>query len=110
MRVTHIKTREHTVYIGRTGGGLMHAANSNGFGNPHPVGYCTICRKTHARGEALEAFRQWLHSGAPEAKACLLRIKALPRDAVLGCFCHPQACHGDVIAEAWRTLSQGDPQ
>jgi hypothetical protein len=32
-------------------------------------------------------------------KDLLAAIKKLPDDAVLGCFCKPRACHGDVIIE-----------
>ena len=34
----------------------------------------------------------------------LEKIKALPKEAVLGCFCAPLACHGDIIIKIWKEL------
>lgn len=31
-------------------------------------------------------------------------IQGLPPDAVLGCWCKPKACHGDVIIKLWKEL------
>jgi hypothetical protein len=32
------------------------------------------------------------------------RIRALPANAVLGCWCKPGSCHGDVIVKIWKEL------
>jgi hypothetical protein len=31
-------------------------------------------------------------------------IRRLPANAILGCWCAPEKCHGDVIMEMWREL------
>ena len=32
------------------------------------------------------------------------KIKELPMDSILGCFCKPKACHCDVIEDVWWKL------
>lgn len=70
------------VYIGR--GSI--------FGNPYPI---TI---NQSREQAIDLFRTFflrLIEIDPNFKAQVLRLKGKR----LGCFCKPQACHGDVIVE-----------
>jgi hypothetical protein len=47
------------------------------------------------REEAIERFREWFLS-QPELVA---RARKELRGKVLGCWCNPFPCHGDVIAE-----------
>jgi hypothetical protein len=87
------ETNEQYAYIGRAGRG-----QTGYFGNPHPVGeHCDLCHDVHERGTAVEAFRTTFTNALydPEYKR---RIQEL-RGKTLVCFCHPRACHGDVIAE-----------
>lgn len=74
------------VYIGRP----------SKWGNPFAIG------SRHAghqitRAYAITLFRQYWE--APEQEP--LRAAALVelRDKVLGCYCSPRPCHGDVIAD-----------
>lgn len=46
------------------------------------------------REEAIDNYRHWI-LGQPELIAALEEIKG----KVLGCFCIPKACHGEVLAE-----------
>lgn len=79
-RVVHLRTEPYDVYIGR----------GSPWGNPYRVG-----RGGWTRREAIKNFRGF-------AKA---RLQNYPdwleplRDKVLGCFCKPLACHGDVLVE-----------
>ena len=85
----------YDVYIGRP-----RAGQAWGFGNPFVVG-------THGvQGECVGLFETWLETGenfgckdATELRRqwILRHIPAL-KDKVLGCFCKPRACHGDVLA------------
>ena len=36
-------------------------------------------------------------------------IYELPENAILGCWCKPKACHGDVIVKLWEELHRNDP-
>ena len=84
----NLRSSAFDVYIGRAGHG-----QTGEFGNPFIVG------RDGARGECVEKFRTWFHSN--DVAACKMRQLALdriPANARLGCFCKPNACHGDVIA------------
>ena len=87
--VVNLRSSKYTVYIGRAGHG-----QDGRFGNPFRVG------KDGAQGECVKLFRDWLYGESREAYEMRCRIiTEIPYDAVLGCFCKPRACHGDVIAE-----------
>ncbi len=60
------------------------------WGNPHKVGYCTVCKVNHIRGEAVKKFaEEFDHSGYD-----LSELKG----KILVCCCKPQDCHGDILA------------
>lgn len=73
---------EHKVYIGRTFGGY----ENQGWGNPFPIS--PAC----SRELAVERYRKFLLKN----DALLLCIPEL-RGKLLGCWCHPEPCHGDVL-------------
>jgi len=76
--VVHYKKKYHDVYIGRP----------SKWGNPFVIG------KDGTRDEVIEKYRQWLLSN-PEL---LEEVKEL-KGKILGCWCSPKKCHGDVLAE-----------
>lgn len=80
-KVVNRRNAEFEVYIGRPGP----------FGNPFAIG------ADGTRDEVIEKFRFWFY--APEQH--FLRDRAIREltGKVLGCYCAPQACHGDVLAE-----------
>jgi len=79
MRVVHCKKEPYDVYIGRPGP----------WGNPFVIG------PDGTREEVVEKYRTWLFT-KPELIA---KAKAELAGKVLGCWCSPQACHGDVLME-----------
>jgi hypothetical protein len=93
-RIVNIRSGEpYDVYIGRPGKG-----QEGYFGNPHPIGFCEICDCRHGRELAISAYKVYFMfrlESDPEFKRRVLELK----DKVLGCFCKPAACHGDIIAE-----------
>ena len=76
------KYREaYDVYIGRP----------SIFGNPFSV-------KEYGREGCIEKYKEYFYKRIKEDvkfKEEVLKLK----DKVLGCFCKPLACHGDVIKE-----------
>ena len=76
------KYREaYDVYIGRP----------SQFGNPFSV-------KEYGREGCIEKYKEYFYKRIKEDvkfKEEVLKLK----DKVLGCFCKPLACHGDVIKE-----------
>ena len=49
--------------------------------------------KDHGRAKALKLYEEWLDTQILEGK---LDIEEL-RDKVLGCWCKPKSCHGDIL-------------
>lgn len=79
-KVVHCKREPYDVYIGRGRGSI--------WGNPFVIG------RDGNRDEVIEKYRQYILSN-PEL---LEQLESL-RDKVLGCWCSPLACHGNVLAE-----------
>ncbi len=83
--VVHCKQKSYNVYIGRP----------SKWGNPFSHQPDTLARfKVATREEAIERYREWILTQSE-------LIAALPelQNKVLGCWCSPQACHGDVLIE-----------
>ena len=74
--VVHIKRAPFHVYIGRPGP----------WGNPFVIG------RDGDRDEVIRKYESWLL----EQPDLMARLPEL-RGKVLGCWCAPQACHGDVL-------------
>ena len=97
--VVHRKRAPFDVYIGRPPGDAnLHYGNpfSDKPGNKADV-------RVASRDEAVARFASWLdgttdHDVNPERRAWILDHLPELRGKVLGCWCAPQACHGDVLA------------
>ena len=79
--VNNIRER-YDVYIGRGGP----------WGNPFRIG------RDGTRAEVIAKYRVWIMSDDRVAVALLNNLHML-QGKVLGCFCAPLSCHGDVLAE-----------
>lgn len=95
-RVVHCRKESYDVYIGRP----------SEYGNP----YTHINDKqtkaqfvVKTREDAISSYRKWLLS-QPEM---LKRIMELD-GKVLGCWCKPKSCHGDVIVEVINKIKTGE--
>lgn len=82
--VVHVKRDPYDVYIGRAMPGFPASA----FANPFKVG------RDGTRAVCIERYREHLLS-RPDLMAQLQQL----RGKRLGCWCKPQACHGDVLVE-----------
>lgn len=84
-RVVHCKKMDYDVYIGRP----------SKWGNIFSIG------KDGDRDEVIEKYRAWILT-QPEL------MKALPelKGKVLGCWCFPQKCHGDVLVKMVDALGE----
>lgn len=97
--VVNLRREPYDVYIGRPG-----------KGQPGPWGNPFRLESSDQRGATLERYRQWLQrqiAGGKISKPALAELSGKR----LGCFCKPQPCHGDILAEAadqaWRELYDG---
>ncbi len=78
MKVVHCKRAEFDVYIGRP----------SKWGNPFVIG------RDGTREEVMKKYRNWILR-TPRLLADIGEL----RGKVLGCWCKPLACHGDVLSE-----------
>ena len=85
--VVHIRDSDHDVYIGRAS--PRRGLSASPFANPFVIG-----RDGDAE-DCVEMYRIWLYL-QPEL---MWKARRVLRGKVLGCWCKPEACHGDVLAE-----------
>lgn len=86
-RVVHCMRSDFDVYIGRGSGCKW----GNPFSHKHGTSAQFIVT---SREEAIVRYREWILK-QPKLMADLHELKG----KVLGCWCAPLACHGDVLAE-----------
>ena len=82
-KVVHCKKDSYDIYIGRP----------SKWGNPFQVGV----DGTHS--EVIKKYEEWIL----ENEDLLLDLHEL-NGKTLGCWCKPNACHGDVLAELVKEL------
>lgn len=76
--VVHCKKHRYDVYIGRP----------SEFGNPFKEG------TDGTRAEVIQMFEEWLLRQPDLVE----KVKQELRGKVLGCWCSPLPCHGEVLA------------
>jgi len=77
-RIVNLYKEPHEVYIGRP----------SKWGNPFEIG------KDGSREEVIEKYKNYILN-KPELLKCLNELDG----KVLGCFCKPNSCHGDILIE-----------
>lgn len=80
INIHHDRWRKH-IYIGR----------GSAFGNPYVIG------KDEDREEVIEKYKKWFYKRINNERF-LKQVLEL-KGEVLGCYCHPLPCHGDIIIE-----------
>jgi len=89
IRVVHCKKELYDIYIGR--------GKNSKWGNPYSHKDDTLAEfKTNTRSEAIKKYKEWIVYG--EGQYLLKDLHEL-RDKILGCWCKPKACHGDILKE-----------
>jgi len=90
--IVNLYKDEYDVYIGRPG------KNKDGyFGNPVTPGVvCFVCDHIHDKGDTLACYEQYVRARITFDDEFKRRLKELD-GKILGCFCKPKACHGDVL-------------
>lgn len=82
--VVHCMREPHNVYIGRP----------SKWGNPFVIG------RDGDRDTVIALYERYLLS-TPSLKAALPQLTG----RVLGCWCHPKSCHGDVLVRLANAVS-----
>ncbi len=91
--VVNLYKSKFDVYIGRPGKG-----QDGFFGNPVRISQtCPICGGCHTTaGTTLPCYERYLQRRMRDPEF-VVRLKQI-QGTVLGCFCKPGPCHGDVLA------------
>jgi len=76
------------IYIGR----------GSAFGNPYIIG------KDGNRTEVIEKYKKWFYKRLKNERF-LKQVLAL-KGEVLGCYCFPAPCHGNVIIEYLNSIKE----
>lgn len=85
-KVVHRNKDDYDVYIGRP----------SKWGNPFVIG------KDGTRKEVLEKYRQYILNNK-ELYDSLMELDG----KILGCWCKPKSCHGDVLVELIEQKKKG---
>jgi len=85
-RVVHCKKEQYDCYIGRP----------SKWGNKFVIG------KDGTREEVVQKYKEWVLQ-QPELMASLHELK----DKTLACWCAPNLCHGNVLAELADKIDAG---
>lgn len=88
-RVVNVNLDHYDVYIGRAGHG-----QSGYFGNPF---------KEESRKNNIENFKKYFYDRLIRDQEFRFKVLGL-KNKILGCFCKPKPCHGDVIADYLNNL------
>jgi hypothetical protein len=78
MKVVHCKKELYDVYIGRP----------SKWGNPYVIG------RDGTREDVIKLFNSYIRSN----RKLMSEIGEL-KGKTLGCYCHPEACHGDILID-----------
>jgi hypothetical protein len=88
------------VYIGRT----CYGQADNGWGNPFPL---ADPNDPDARDQVLDMYQlYWFH---PNQAPLRQRARRELVGKILVCWCHPRACHGDILARYVNTPVSTEP-
>lgn len=94
--LVNVKKKECDVYIGRRMPNVKFKAKSGHdgyFGNPY-----RLEDYGGNREDCIRDFRNYFFSRLAQDKEFFQRVHTL-KDKILGCWCWPDVCHGEVIVE-----------
>ena len=102
MKVVNVKYETCTHYCGRKESYRGNGVDMSILGNPFKVKPWG----EYERDESIARHRVWLNKQRLDQTEVWDALVSLPEDAVLGCFCKPEACHCDTIIDAWKYTKQ----
>lgn len=91
--VVHVSRSPYDVYIGRAM--PRRGLKASRWANPFRIG------PDGTRDEVIDKYAEWLDA-QPELLACLPELAG----KVLGCWCAPERCHGDVLIDLANAVLQ----
>lgn len=101
--VVHVRTAPFDVYIGRaqTRAADARCHEESPFANPFPITRELVAKlgEVRARDHVIEKYRRHLLNCLEQDPGTWIpRLREL-KGKRLGCWCKPQKCHGDIVAE-----------
>ena len=93
-KVVHCKKEPYDIYIGR--GKCPTTGKKGKWGNPFTIG------KDGNREEVIKKYKTWL------MESDLVNDVRELKGKVLGCWCSPQACHGDILIKLANEKGEDD--
>lgn len=94
-RVVNLRKDEYQVFIGRGGS----------WGNPFSHLFSSKAEFiVDSREESIVRYRQWIMQRLKDEPALAEEMKRELKGKVLGCYCKPKACHGDILVEIVESL------
>lgn len=88
-KIVHCRKEKYDVYIGRPGY----------YGNPY------ILEKEEDRDKVLDQYKAYFEEKMKNDPLFKLKILQL-KGKILGCWCSPRRCHGDIIANFLNNLKE----
>lgn len=96
----------NNVYIGRKGvvfiDGERYPKKDSIFANPYKIG------KNGTREQVIEQYREYMENNIQKNRAYYLDELSKLKGKNLGCWCHPELCHGDVLLDLIKKYSKRD--
>jgi hypothetical protein len=89
-RTINLYKEKYDIYIGRYSSKLKLSESI--FHNPYHIG------KDGDRFEVIEKYKKYFYERLVSDHSFYLAVRSL-KGKTLGCYCKPQPCHGDIIAE-----------
>ena len=104
-QVVHIKTKRFDINIGRTS--WNHTNPGDGWGNPFSWKPSSLAHWIVPKEQVLMKYWEWLW----DAKNRNLRERMVKQldGKVLGCWCAPHPCHGNLIVFTIEIMKETDP-
>lgn len=96
MKVVNLKKEKYDIYIGRGskwGNPFSHLENSKAL------------YKVSSRNEAIAKYENWIRFG--DGKYLLDDLYEL-ENKILGCYCYPKKCHGEVLLKLLKEKEYSD--
>jgi hypothetical protein len=94
-RIVNLREEDYDIYIGR----------GSKWGNPytHLAGKTLAQYKVKSREEAIRMYKEYILN-TPSLLNSIYELEG----KILGCYCKPKACHGDVLIEILYSFSSKD--
>lgn len=96
MNFYNWKLQPNSLYIGRNMELYVGGTSASKWANPYPV-------KIYGRDKCLEMYEKYVRD-TPELYNSLSELKG----KVLGCWCCPEPCHGNVLIKLLKEVEQNN--